>query len=713
MSFKRRSYNPSPLSSPKASIRLDTTIPSPPVSTSDYPNFTSDDESYAIPRVFLDQLATFPLFINAPITFHKKVASNLNLIQFHPREYIIKTGDPSKSMYWILKGTVSVTSTDGETIYAELNQGEFFGEIGILYNRPRTATVIAKTKVLLAVLTAESLNQVLTQFPAIERRIRDEAQERLAMQDKKNKEPLSVQSFIKNLPIFQVLPSDIMHELALSAEPLVYHPFEYILRKGDNCGDIYFIIDGEVEVLNENGVIETPVARLSSGSYFGEMSFLNYLEDKPIIRTATIRSVTHCDLIVIKLEFLANLTKSFPEIAGDMIATAKQRTHVQPMPEIFKPNWSLGPSAPPVKRKASNEDYVPFTKRRATIQRRRSSALAITSPLPDTILIKIFSYLSIVDLMKISLVSKRWRDMLKRIDIVTVDLRPFNTLVTDKALMAITNFVGTRPKIVDISNCFHITNEGFSYMVNGIGIGGNLKVLRMRSNWEISGMAIMDLCFPGQSLQEIDLSNCRKVDDNVVERLVQKSNLKILNLGYCKSVSDNVVPYFHNLESLDLTRCSGITDSGFAALPFSPSLRKLSLQQCSYLTDKAMYAIVNLAINLEILNLNFCCGLTDGSIFAIATGLPYLREIDLSFCGLAVSDSSLASLSLLHYLEKILIKGCIRVTRGGVDALLTGAPTYIDISQCRNAHMYPGNQPAPAFSTRWIKIGNKLVYIEI
>ncbi|RCK65071.1 cAMP-dependent protein kinase regulatory subunit [Candida viswanathii] len=293
MSFKRKSYNPSPLSSPKSNskLRLESVVAFPQVSGFEYREFNSDDaepENYNVPRVFLDQLATFPLFINAPSSFHKKVASNLSMIQYPPREYIIKTGDPSKSMYWILKGAVSVSSPDGETIYAELHEGAFFGEIGILYNRPRTATVISKTKTLLAVLTAEALNQVLTHFPAIERRIRDEAQERLAMQEKKNKEPLSVQSFLKKLPTFQVLPPDIMHELALSAEPLAYSPFEYILRKGDTCGDIYFIINGEVEVLKESAVLETPVARLSSGSYFGEMSFLNYLEGKPIVRTATI-----------------------------------------------------------------------------------------------------------------------------------------------------------------------------------------------------------------------------------------------------------------------------------------------------------------------------------------------------------------------------------------------------------------------------------------
>ncbi|WP_373681787.1 F-box protein, partial [Klebsiella pneumoniae] len=32
-----------------------------------------------------------------------------------------------------------------------------------------------------------------------------------------------------------------------------------------------------------------------------------------------------------------------------------------------------------------------------------------------------------LDLMKISSVSKRWRDLLKKIDIDKVDLRPFNT----------------------------------------------------------------------------------------------------------------------------------------------------------------------------------------------------------------------------------------------------------------------------------------------
>lgn len=79
-----------------------------------------EDNHFNVPPEFLNRLATFPLFNKAPKSFHSKIASKLTLMQYHPQEYIIKKGDPSKSMYWIMKGTVTVTSTDGESIYAEL-----------------------------------------------------------------------------------------------------------------------------------------------------------------------------------------------------------------------------------------------------------------------------------------------------------------------------------------------------------------------------------------------------------------------------------------------------------------------------------------------------------------------------------------------------------------------------------------------------------------
>ncbi|EGW31910.1 uncharacterized protein SPAPADRAFT_139644 [Spathaspora passalidarum NRRL Y-27907] len=791
-----------------------------------------------IPPDLFNLLTTFPLFKKAPKSFHTKISTQLKLMQYHPQAFIIKKGDPSYSMYWILKGTVGITSTDGESVYAELSSGSFFGEIGILYNRPRTATVIARTKVLVGVLTADALNLVLRDYPLIERRIREEAQERLSMQDKKDREQhihsnlrvvtpkdnssmlavqasavpgpqippgatsvydedISIQEFIKTLPLFQNLPQHIVHQLALHVEPMVVNSFEYILNQGDdeNC-NIYFIVSGEVEVLYR-GVqesIEFPLARLNAGNYFGEMSFLKHLQGvSSSKRTASVRSIIKCELMIVKSEFLIKLSKKYPNIVEDMKKLAEERaksneTPVESQDSLFRPNWNFTRSVSPISRSPSPDlrrgstatavtvatsidepipkkrklsetptptslnnfqsfhavpkqiPYIPMQKRIHLARRRKSSVLASNEPLPDKILLKVFGYLPLPTLMKLRIVSQKWRYLLSTFDYPVLDLTPWNTSITDDVLCTIIDFVKTRPNVIDISNCFHITDEGFSYMINEIGMGGKITTIRMKSNWEISGMAIMDLSVPsvGQHLQELDLSNCRKVRDNVIERLlgweepdeeVGCKNLKILNLGYCKHLTDATMNHIaqqahERLESLDLTRCTTITDLGFEYWQYKPfpNLKKLSLKDCTYLSDKAIYAIVNSAKNLEILNLNFCCNLTDISIEILSIGCPNLRELDCSFCGSAISDSSLVTISMnLQKLEKLVLKGCVRVTRAGIDALLSGISplSYLDISQCKNAHIYPGNYPAqplkinPHTKTAFVTAGPYRNIIEI
>lgn len=896
-------------------------------------DYDDTDGPMTTPSPFLSKLKTFPLFKDAPKSFHAKVAAKLKLVQYHPQEYIIKEGDPALSMYWILKGTVSVTSTDGEAVYAELAPGAFFGEIGILFNRPRTATVVARLRVLVGVLTADSLNVVLRLYPLIERRIRDEAQERLAMQDKKNRadipilkpskspvtimqapphvlhapsgqnsqaplplsqivsasqksssqgvlmtladnvdQTVSIQAFIKSVPMFSNLPSHIIHRLALDVEPINYKPFEYIFRKGDHGSDIYFITHGEVEVVDycgPNANIEKVLARLKHGSYFGEMSFLDRIYGMSIERSATIRSVTSVELIVIRTDQLETVCQRYPNVVDEMRRTANERKNsnqsaqdeaprfrlnfsmhdlkvntvpspsrspllvqdkldslspdsgqpltspmIAPQPTIFNANWLFGgfdsssvikdrvsASVSPIssteadlmscktsmtsksiadepfnshKRKSMSESsspsqllpvgpldisvppmnsivplnvfqapcsrrqsfqYMPHNKRIKLANlagRRRSSVLISTGSIPDKILLKVFEYLPLPELMRLRIVSRRWRQLLYVAPNLFqhLDLTPWNTTVDDSALISITDFVGSRPQHIDISNCFHITDEGFSYMVNEIGMSGNIKTLKMKSIWEVSAMAIMDLTSPsvGRHLEEVDFSNCRKVKDNVVERLIGwvsegspsslhprssdanyhndigSKHLRILNLGYCKQLTDNIMYHIslhanERLESLDLTRCTTITDAGFQYWTYRnfPNLKKLSLKDCTFLSDKAIISLANAAPNLEILDLNFCCALLDIAIEVLCLGCQKLRELDLSFCGSAVSDSSLVAISLhLSNLEKLVTKGCVRVTRAGVDALLSGySPlNYINISQCRNAHMYPGRIPA-------------------
>lgn len=86
-----------------------------------------------------------------------KIISNLDslLAQCHRRKYpskstIIYAGDESDALYYIIKGSVTVVIEDDdgrEMIMAYLNEGDFFGEMGLFEDAPqRSAWVKAKTE---------------------------------------------------------------------------------------------------------------------------------------------------------------------------------------------------------------------------------------------------------------------------------------------------------------------------------------------------------------------------------------------------------------------------------------------------------------------------------------------------------------------------------------------------------------------------------------
>lgn len=84
---------------------------------------------------------------------------------------------------------------------------------------------------------------------------------------------------------------------------------------------------------------------------------------------------------------------------------------------------------------------------------------------------------------------------------------------------------------------------------------------------------------------------------------------------------------------------------------------------------------------------SFCCALSDTATEVLALGLPLLTHLRLSFCGSAVSDSSLRSIGL-HLLElrELSVRGCVRVTGTGVEAVTEGCGKLemMDVSQCKN-----------------------------
>lgn len=94
-----------------------------------------------------------------------------------PDEFIIKKGEIGHEMYFLEQGKVQIIGDEGKVV-AELESGIFFGEISLLFDTPRTATVRAIGTCHLYVLDQPSLFRVMRLHPQSKDIIKEEAKRR-------------------------------------------------------------------------------------------------------------------------------------------------------------------------------------------------------------------------------------------------------------------------------------------------------------------------------------------------------------------------------------------------------------------------------------------------------------------------------------------------------------------------------------------------------
>jgi CRP/FNR family cyclic AMP-dependent transcriptional regulator len=90
---------------------------------------------------------------------------------------LTREGQSGSEFFVIVDGEVSVTK-DGSEIRT-LGPGDFFGEIALLEDTPRTATVIAKTPLRFFVLTRQAFRSLLAHQPGLEEKVTKALEERL------------------------------------------------------------------------------------------------------------------------------------------------------------------------------------------------------------------------------------------------------------------------------------------------------------------------------------------------------------------------------------------------------------------------------------------------------------------------------------------------------------------------------------------------------
>ena len=117
-----------------------------------------------------DFLKKSVIFQNLPEQELRKISLNFEIMDLPMGEVLFYEKEPSNDMYIVLEGKVRASLFDeqgNELVLAELGPGEFIGEMGIIDQLPRSATVLAEENTKLAVLRRETFLRIIRENPDI------------------------------------------------------------------------------------------------------------------------------------------------------------------------------------------------------------------------------------------------------------------------------------------------------------------------------------------------------------------------------------------------------------------------------------------------------------------------------------------------------------------------------------------------------------------
>jgi CRP-like cAMP-binding protein len=263
--------------------------------------------------------------------FIASLAKQMKPRMFVDGAYIIRKNEIGKAMFFNLKGSVEVISDDGETVINVMEEGSFFGEIGVLYSVPRTVSCRSKGKSIILTLTKEALDDALKPYPQIAKSIALIAEERYESHLKKRESSVGEEfgeelnlaityNELREVSIFKNASIDFLHKLTLSLKLVKYYQNQYIIKKGDLAKEMYFLVKGTAHVVDHLGT--TVFAQFQPGSFFGEMGLL--LKDNR--RTANVKCASDY-VLLFKCEktYLDQIIEEYPEVKKTIEEEMKRR----------------------------------------------------------------------------------------------------------------------------------------------------------------------------------------------------------------------------------------------------------------------------------------------------------------------------------------------------------------------------------------------------
>ncbi|XP_029682400.1 protein kinase, cAMP-dependent, regulatory, type II, alpha, B isoform X3 [Takifugu rubripes] len=206
-----------------------------------------------------------------------------------PQQHIIDQGDDGDNFYVIETGTFDIfMKKDGANLCVGKydNKGSF-GELALMYNTPRAATIVATQDGALWALDRATFHRLIVKNNAKKRRM--------------------YEAFIESVALLKSLELSERMKIVDALAARGFKDGERIITQGDDADCFYIVESGQVRIMikskvSEQNNVEVEVARCSRGHYFGELALVT---NKP--RAASVYAVGETKCLVIDIQAFERL----------------------------------------------------------------------------------------------------------------------------------------------------------------------------------------------------------------------------------------------------------------------------------------------------------------------------------------------------------------------------------------------------------------------
>ena len=254
-------------------------------------------------KLDLAKLQVMPVFAPLPEASLEKIIPLLQLQQINTGTDIIQQGDVGEFLYVITKGEVSVLREGGqirEEVLATLSEGECFGEMSLISGEPISATIRAKTPVILLQISKEDFDRLILENPSLSVYFTKLLTQRLQQANTRMEEMLD-KGMLGSIETFSI--PELVQTLALNGRTGIL-----VISGQENEADIHF----------DKGFIH----QVSLGELLGEQAFYELLawekgqfQFQPAERLSMKRQVSK-DTMHLLMEGLRRLDEKKDRLSG-------------------------------------------------------------------------------------------------------------------------------------------------------------------------------------------------------------------------------------------------------------------------------------------------------------------------------------------------------------------------------------------------------------